>query len=172
MIIIPTGRLLKPKAIRNMVEISRFDKKIWEDYVSNLEKHVLLPQNKGLLYTKRNNNKISFKYNDALGSVKNLKKKKLEPNMILDLHGHTLYSSKLLLHKFIPNCYEKNIRNILIVTGKGKMNKGKLKEEVPKWLNEIYLNKYLVSVNLAPNHFGGNGALLVRLKNRSKNLYK
>ena len=162
--------MLRPKAIRNMVEISKYDKKVWENYVSNLEKHVLLPHNKNLLNTKRNNNKISFKYNDALGSVKNLKKKKLEPNMILDLHGHTLYSSKLLLHKIIPNCYEKNIRNILIITGKGQHNKGTLKKEVPKWLNDKFFNKFLVNFNQAPKHFGGEGALLVRIKNRYKKL--
>ena len=166
--IIPTGHLLKPKAIRNMVEISRFDKKVWEDYVSNLEKHVLLPQNKGLLYTKRNNNKISSKYNEKLGGFKNLKNRKIMPNMILDLHGHTLNSSKLLLHKFIPNCYEKNIRNILIITGKGQNNKGTLKEEVPKWLNDKFFNKFLVNFNQAPKHYGGSGALLVRIKNRFK----
>ena len=159
---------MKQKAIRNMVEISKHDKKVWEDYVSNLEKYALLPQNKVSLYTKRNKNKISSKHKETLASVKNPKKKKLEPNMVLDLHGHTLYSSKLLLHKFIPNCYEKNIRNILIITGKGKNNKGTLKEEVPKWLNDKFFNKFLVNFNQAPKHFGGEGALLVRIKNRLK----
>ena len=101
---------MKPKAIKNMVEISKYDKKVWDNYVSNLEKHVLLPQNKRLLYTKQYNNKTSFKHNENLGSIKNHKKKQLEPNMILDLHGQTLYSSRLLLHKFITNSYDKNIR--------------------------------------------------------------
>ena len=151
-----------------MVEISRFDKKIWEEYVSNLEKHVLLPQNKGLLYIKQNKNKVSSKHNERLSGVKNLKKKKIMPNTILDLHGHTLNSSKLLLHKLIPNCYEKNIRNILIITGKGQNNKGTLKVEVPKWLNDKFFNKYLVNFNQAPKHLGGEGALLVRIKNRFK----
>ena len=153
-----------------MVEISKYDKKVWEDYVSNLEKHVFLPQNKGFLYTKRNNNKISSKHNETFVSVKNLNKKKLEPNMVLDLHGHTLYSSKLLLHKFIPSCYEKNIRNILIITGKGQNNKGTLKEEVPKWLNDKLFNKFLVGFAVAPKNFGGEGALLVRIKNRFKRI--
>ena len=61
-----------------MVAISKYDKKVWENYVSNLEKHVLLPQNKNLLNTKRNNNKISSKNNETLCSVKNLKTKRLE----------------------------------------------------------------------------------------------
>ena len=160
---------MKPKAIRNMVEISKNDKKVWENYVSNFEKHVLLPQNKGFSYTKQNNNKTFFKHNENLGIVKSFKKKQLKPNMILDLHGHTLYSSKLLLQRFIPNCYEKNIRNILIITGKGQNNKGTLRKEVPKWLNEKFFNKFLVNFNQAPKRLGGEGALLVRIKNRFKN---
>ena len=161
---------MKPKAIRNMVKISKYDKRVWENYVSNFEMHVLLPQNNSLINIKRNNNKISVKKNEILGNVKNLKKKKFEPNIILDLHGHTLYSSKLLLNKFIPNCYEKNIRNILIITGKGQNNKGALKEEVPKWLNDNFLNKFLVNFTRAPKHFGGEGALIVRIKNRFKKI--
>ena len=92
--------------------------------------------------------------------------------MILDLHGQTLYSAKLLLNKFISNCYEKNIRNILIITGKGQNNKGVLKEEVPKWLNDKLFNKFLVNFNVAPKHFGGEGALLVRIKNKFKTNYQ
>ena len=97
-----------------------------------------------------------------------MKKKKLEPDIILDLHGYTLYSAKLLLQKFISSCYEKNKRNILIITGKGQNNKGALKEEVPKWLNDKFFNKFLVDFKVAPRHFGGEGALLVRIKNRFK----
>ena len=72
----------------------------------------------------------------------------------------------------MSNCYEKNIRNILIITGKGQNNKGVLKEEVPKWLNDKLLNKFLVNFNVAPKQFGGEGALLVRLKNRFKTNYQ
>ena len=154
-----------------MTTISKDDKKIWENYVSNLEKYILFPKNDGLLKNKivKNNHIIR---NKSSNSVRSLKKKKLEPDIILDLHGQTLYSAKLLLHKFMSNCYEKNIRNILIITGKGQNNKGVLKEEVPKWLNDNLLNKFLVNFNVAPKHFGGEGALLVRLKNRFKTNYQ
>ena len=156
-----------------MIFISKCDKKIWENYISNFEKYAVIPKNNRV-----SNAKITFdntntnKKNMRSSYTKSIKKKKIKPDVVLDLHGHTLYSAKIILNNYIINCYEKNIRNILIVTGKGKMNKGKLKEEVPKWLNDVYLNRYLVSVNFAPNHFGGNGALLVRIKNRFKNLYK
>ena len=168
MIIILIGRLLKPKAIRNMIEISKFDKEVWENYVSNFEKNVLLQQDETLVNTKQNSNKTSSRNNEKLSNTRNLKKKILKPNMILDLHGHTLYSSKSLLNKFIPNCYEKNIRKILIITGKGQNNKGALKEEVPRWLNDKFFSKFLIDFSQAPKHFGGEGALLVRIKNRFK----
>jgi DNA-nicking Smr family endonuclease len=154
-----------------MATISKDDKRIWENYVSNLENYILFPKNDGLSKNKIvNSNHVVRK--KSSNSVRSLKKKKLELDAILDLHGQTLYSAKLLLHKFMSYCYEKNIRNILIITGKGQNNKGVLKEEVPKWLNDNLLNKFLVNFNVAPKHFGGEGALLVRLKNRFKTNYQ
>ena len=161
---------MKPKVINNMVTISKYDKEVWKDYVSNFEKYVLPPKNVSFLTSKRSNNKDIFKNDKSFKNVRNYKKKKLEPDMILDLHGHSLYSSKLLLHKFIFNCYEKNIRNLLIITGKGHNNKGALKEEVPKWLNNKPFNKIVVDFNIAPKKFGGDGALLLRIKNRFKKI--
>ena len=103
-------------------------------------------------------------------NLKFLRKKRFKPDTILDLHGYTLYSAKLSLQKFISNCYDKNIRNVLIITGKGQNNKGALKEEVPKWLSDKFFNKYLVDFNVSPRHFGGEGALLLRIKNRFKKI--
>ena len=36
------------------------------------------------------------------------------------------------------------------------------------WLSNKLLNKYVVNFNAAPTKFGGDGALLVRIKNRFK----
>ena len=151
-----------------MVAISKYDKQIWENYVSNFEKYVLLPQKDCLVRTRQNDNKYILKNKKLLKTHKSFNKKKIEADMILDLHGYTLYSAKILLHKIISKCYEKNVRNILIITGKGQNNKGVLKEEVPKWLNDKFLNKFIVKFNVAPAHSGGEGALLVRIKNKFK----
>ena len=161
---------MKQKVTSNMGTISKQDKKVWENYVSNFEKSVLFIQNDSLVKTKFNDNKFALKNEKQLKRLKNSKKIKLEPDISLDLHGHTLYSAKLLLQKFVSNCHEKNIRNVLIITGKGQHNKGALKEEVPKWLNDKFFKKYLIDFNLAPKQFGGEGALLVRIKNRYKNI--
>ncbi len=153
-----------------MVAISKQDKKVWENYISNFEKSVLFLKNDSLKKRKLNNNKMVIKNEKSLNSFKNFKKKKLEPDICLDLHGYTLYSAKLSLQKFISNCYEKNIRNVLIITGKGQNNRGALKEEVPKWLSDISYNQFVVSFNVAPSQFGGEGALLLRIKNRLKKI--
>lgn len=154
-----------------MTAISKCDKRVWENYVSNLEKYILSSKKNIGLYNKENNKKLILR-SKSLNNTKSFNKKKLKPDMNLDLHGQTLYSAKLLLHKFISNCYEKNIRNILIITGKGQNNKGALKEEVPKWLSEKFFNKFLINFNVAPKHLGGEGALLIRLKNRFKAKYQ
>ena len=148
--------------------ISKHDKKVWENYVSNFEKSVLSLKSDSLKKRKLSNNKIVIKKEKSLNNFKNFRKKKIEPDISLDLHGYTLYSAKMLLQKFISSCYEKNTRNILIITGKGQNNKGALKEEVPKWLNDKFFNEFVVNFNVAPRRFGGEGALLVRIKNRFK----
>jgi len=153
-----------------MVLISKHDKKIWKNYVSNFEKYIITSRNISESTVKSNFSPNTSKIDNLSSYTKFSKKKRLKPDSVLDLHGHTLYSAKIILNKYIINCFDKNIRNILIVTGKGKKNKGVLKEEVPKWLKDKYLNKYLVSVNFAPSHSGGEGALLIRIKNKYKNL--
>ena len=158
---------MKPKVIKKMITISKQDKKVWENYVSNFEKSVLSIKNDSLK-RQLSNSKIVINKKKSSNSLKNFKKKKIEPDISLDLHGYTLYSAKSLLQKFISNCYEKNIRNVLIITGKGQNNKGALKEEVPKWLSDKLLNKYVVNFDVASTQFGGDGALLVRIKNRFK----
>ena len=86
------------------------------------------------------------------------------------MHLYYFGLCQLLLQKFISNCYDKNIRNVLIITGKGQNNKGALKEEVPKWLSDKSFNQYVVRFNVAPSQFGGEGALLLRIKNRLKKI--
>jgi len=52
---------LKPKVIKNMKAISKHDKKVWENYVSNFEKSVLFLKNDSLNKRRQNNKKIFIK---------------------------------------------------------------------------------------------------------------
>ena len=96
------------------------------------------------------------------------KNKRIIPEGVIDLHGYRLHTAKKILHNYIINAYEKKIRNILIITGKGQNNTGALKREVPLWLNDKTLLDLLINFETAPNKFGGEGALLVRIKNKDK----
>ena len=155
-----------------MVLISKIDKKTWDNYVSNLDKTVIIPsKNYTRNLSKKVRNTTEYKNKSTLASSKISKKKGIKPDYILDLHGYSLFSGRITLNKNIINCYEKSIRCILIITGKGFNNKGALKEEVPKWLDDKYLNRYLINYNQAPKYLGGEGALLVRIKNKYKNQY-
>ena len=152
--------------------ISKTDKLTWENYISNLEKTIIIPSKKDVKRLNRKTSKTSdYKKFSVLSNSKCYNKKSIKPDNILDLHGYNLYSGKLILNKIIINCYEKNIRTLLIITGKGFNNKGVLKEEVPKWLNDKFLKKYLVQFNHAPKNLGGEGALLVKIKNKYKKQY-
>ena len=155
-----------------MVLISKIDKQTWRNYVSNLDKTIIIPSKKDLKNQNKNKSKISdYKKRSVLSNTKFSNKKSVKPENFLDLHGYNLYAGRMILNRYILNCYEKNIRTVLIITGKGFNNKGVLKEEVPKWLNDKLLKKYLIQFNYAPKNFGGEGALLVRIKNKYKTQY-
>ena len=152
-----------------MVLISKHDKKVWDKYILNFEKTVIHTNENIQANTENHKIEKNIYKNNKFNNNSNLsKKKRLKPDAILDLHGYSLYSAKLILHKYLINCYEKNIRNVLIITGKGRSNKGVLKEEVPKWLSDNVLRKFLIEYYIAPRNFGGEGALILRIRNKYK----
>ena len=152
-----------------MVLISKNDKRIWEKYISNFEKTVLVPDKKNLNNTKNyQEEKNVCKTHKYKKDVTLFKKRRLKPDATLDLHGYNLYSAKLVLHKYLIDCYNKNIRNVLVITGKGINGNGVLKKEVPKWLTDYILKNFLIRYDIAPKNFGGDGALLLRIRNKNK----
>ena len=72
------------------------------------------------------------------------------------------------LTNYVFQAFDSNKRNILIITGKGLNKRGLLKKEVPIWLNESEIKKFLISYETAPQSFGGEGALIIRLRNKQK----
>ena len=151
-----------------MVFISKNDKKIWEEYIISFEKLKLNID----IRKKEKQVKISKKEliqkNDTINSYKLFKKGKVKPDGIIDLHGYRLKVGKIKLENYILKSYENNLRNIIIITGKGLNNLGALKKEVPIWLENQNIKKFLISYETAPNNCGGSGALLVRIKNKYK----
>ena len=152
---------MKQKAFEIMSSISKNDKQTWENYIADFNSFSINLKNR-----KKNLVKKKTISTNKLSPFQ--KEKKNIPQGTLDLHGYRLKTAKIILHNYIVNAYEKKIRNILIITGKGRNNEGVLKKEVPLWLNDEALIDLLIDYETAPNKFGGEGALLVRIKNKNK----
>ena len=159
-----------------MVLISKEDKEIWKKYTLNMKKLRFVINKNEENFNKKNLNKyIKEKNNQTYTNdntfnrfIKLLNKNKSGPDGVIDLHGYNLKDAKSKLISYLINAFNHNKRNILIITGKGLNNTGLLKKEVPFWLNEKELKKIIVIFEHAPSSFGGEGALIIRLKNKQR----
>ena len=160
---------MKQKVCEIMSIISENDRKTWQNYINNFKSFSInsSSKDKGIV---NNPQKKMFHKNISLNYLKLSSQGKVKPDGILDLHGYKVQDARITLQRYIVNAYEKNVRNVLIITGKGQNNAGVLKKELPSWLNDEKLTNLLVNYKIAPKNFGGEGALLVRIKNKNKNL--
>ena len=149
-----------------MRKISEKDKKIWNYYTSNLN------------FIKKANKKRFFKSYPLISKVlksnisfaldpktkKEINNKKFVIDAMIDLHGKTEVQAYEVIKSFIKNSYLEELKNIIIITGKGVNNQGKLKLKTPFWLRNEEFSKFIVGFETMPNNKGGEGALFVKLK--------
>jgi len=94
----------------------------------------------------------------------------------IDLHGFTLEEAFKKIHEVVEGCYEKDMRNILVVTGKGLRSKVKenpylsedlslLKYAIPNFIKDNFI-EIVSSIEEPDQSLGGSGAFLLRLKKR------
>mgnify|MGYP001317081492 FL=1 len=133
-------------------DLSLEDKKNWQDYIKN-------PKD---IFDKDQKNQINF-----------LRKGRYR----FDLHGFSLDEANNKVREIIFSCIEKKYKEILLITGKGNhssvdkdiytsKNLGKLKHSVPEFIQSNQeLNKMIISINDAEAKDGGEGALVIKLKN-------
>ena len=101
--------------------------------------------------------------NKSRASVRDSQKR---PDDEIDLHGKTRDEAIKIVQKFVIDCYQKNLRSALIITGKGHHSAEKdpvLKREVKFWL-ERNGESYISDFHEAPQRFGGSGAIWLNLK--------
>lgn len=143
-----------PKNNKN--SINSEDIKAWEDFKSQK----FLDGDKGEIFKK------SIKGN----------KKQDHIDFKIDLHGYSLQDSFQKIKGVIENCYQKDLRNILIITGKGLRSKVKenpylsedlslLKYAVPNFIKDNF-SDIINSMDEPDQSLGGSGAFLLRLKKR------
>ena len=104
-----------------------------------------------------------------------LKRGKIKPEKILDLHGLTSVEAKTKAIEFTKINFNLGLRLLLIITGKGKLkindlnreglNTGVLRKSLKSWLYESDLRPYILGIVSSHISHGGEGAFYVYLKN-------
>ena len=103
-----------------------------------------------------------------------LKRGKLEPEIILDLHGMNTVIAKKKSIDFIRSNYLNGKRLLLIITGKGKSSKtsffengtqiGIIRKSLKSWLYESDMRTKILGIVSSHINHGGEGAYYIYLK--------
>ena len=133
-------------------DLSQKDKKVWENYIKD-------PSD---IYDKEGNNRKIQTHNKRFK---------------FDLHGFSLDEANKKVKETIIHCSENKYKEILFITGKGNHSTnekdiyiskdlGKLKYSVPEFIKtDEELPDLVISIDDADIKDGGEGAILVKLKN-------
>ena len=130
---------------------SQEDKKTWEEYIKN----------------------PSDIYDKDQGASNKIQKR---DRYKFDLHGFTLDEANNKVKEILKYCLKNKFKELLLITGKGihstidenayiSKNLGKLKYSVPEFIKSSEFNKFIISINDAEKKDGGEGAIIIRLKN-------
>lgn len=106
---------------------------------------------------------------------------RLEIEARVDLHGLRQSEAHAALRAFLFRCQSRGLRFVLVITGKGKSGsasdspyenyeneRGVLKRNVPRWLEEADVRSIVVSYTTAAIQHGGEGAIYVHLRARHR----
>jgi DNA-nicking Smr family endonuclease len=86
----------------------------------------------------------------------------------LDLHGLDQERARISLESFLARAWNDGWRAVLVITGKGVQGDGILKRRAPEWLAAPHLAHIVAGISDAARHHGGEGALYVALKRRTR----
>ncbi|HTQ32897.1 MAG TPA: Smr/MutS family protein [Stellaceae bacterium] len=82
----------------------------------------------------------------------------------LDLHGMTQDEAHRALAGFIRAARGAGKRCVLVITGRGKIGGGVLRNAVPRWLDEPEFRPHLLAIAAAQPRDGGAGAIYIMLR--------
>ncbi|MEX2454360.1 MAG: Smr/MutS family protein [Rhodospirillaceae bacterium] len=97
-----------------------------------------------------------------------LRKGRLRPEAVIDLHGMTAADAHRALGGFIGSAHATGRRCVLVITGKGSLKEGGgiIRRELPVWLNSAENRGRIIGFAQARPGDGGGGAFYVLLKRR------
>jgi len=132
-------------------DLSKEDSEVWQSYIKN----------------------PTDVYDKDLGKKSINRKERFK----FDLHGYTLDEANKKVKEIIISCSKNKYREILLITGKGlhstsgedtfvSNNLSKLRYSVPDFISsDEELKNYIFSIEEAEKKDGGDGAILIKLKN-------
>jgi DNA-nicking Smr family endonuclease len=114
-------------------------------------------------------------------SVRKLRGGRVDIEARVDLHGMRQDEAHVALRNFLFSCQRRGLRFVLVITGKGRASgrsdsddgdsdreRGVLKRNVPRWLDEPDLRAVVVSFTVAAIQHGGEGAIYVHLRSKNR----
>jgi len=84
----------------------------------------------------------------------------------IDLHGYGQFEAEDRLKDFLRGCFERGLRSVLVITGKGAYGAGVIRGRFPEWLADPAMRAIVAGVGPAHRRHGGEGAFYVALKRR------
>jgi DNA-nicking Smr family endonuclease len=114
-------------------------------------------------------------------SVRKIRLGHIDIEARVDLHGMRQGEAHAALRSFLLRCQNRGLRYVLVITGKGKATsrsespygdyeseRGVLKRNVPRWLEEPEIRSIVVSYTTAAIHHGGEGAIYIHLRSKTR----
>ena len=87
----------------------------------------------------------------------------------VDLHGLTSREAGRQVQRFVRECQSRGKRWVCVIVGKGLHSPGgksTLRDHIVSVLSQGPASRFVLAFRTAPQHLGGNGALVVRLADR------
>lgn len=105
---------------------------------------------------------------------KRIQKGQLQPEMSIDLHGHSLALAHQRLEKALAEAVHRGLRTVLVIAGKSRERgpsgdrpgRGAIRAEIGHWLENSAVSDRIASVRGAHPRHGGTGALYVILRRK------
>lgn len=108
-------------------------------------------------------------------TVGKLQSRQYSPEAHIDLHGLNAEQAYHNLVAFFRNSYQRGLRTVLVVTGKGKNSVNGmpvLRNKVQEWFTKEPFRRVVIAFCTAKQEDGGTGALYVLIRKQKKNYGK
>ncbi|MCP4073214.1 MAG: hypothetical protein GY742_15975 [Hyphomicrobiales bacterium] len=99
-------------------------------------------------------------------TIRKISRGKISIDGRLDLHGFQQQEARQILFNYIENAYYAEKRTILVITGKGNLGRGVLRENVPKWLAGASFRQLISGFAESHSSHGGAGAVYVKIRRK------